>query len=190
MENNGNVTAFEYKLYLRCVLPAEHQTLSCTFCVYSTNSLNVCKHNSTRKSNAFDSDCFKLISTRMTPCNAEEIRSRTLNTPTQLPADGPVMYGCSHGLRNSVGLGWELSISWVVETHITAALSCQRLVHHHPAALSSAHNSITPLSTHRLAELCGERWPANCIRNTWVYDWKAPAEQPPSKAFNAQLLLR
>lgn len=47
----------------------------------------------------------------------------------------------------SLDLGWQLSIYWLVETHITAALSCQQLVHHHP--LPSA-KLITPscLSAH------------------------------------------
>lgn len=79
--------------------------------------------------------------------------------------------------------GWWLS---VFETHIITALSCQRLVHHR--RLPSAQ-LITPshLSAHRLAELCGERRPTYCMWDTGVYDWKATAEEPLSKAFNTQL---
>lgn len=47
-----------------------------------------------------------------------------------------------------------------------------------PAPLSPTHNSITPLSTHRLAGLRRESWPANCMRGTRLGDWKDP---PPRK---------
>ena len=46
-----------------------------------------------------------------------------------------------------------------------------------PAPLSPAHNSITPFSTHRLAELCGEHRLDNCMRDTRLCDRKAASKE-------------
>lgn len=59
-----------------------------------------------------------------------------------------------------------------------------------PAPFSRAHNSITPFSTRRLVELCGEPWLANCIWDTgFVTEKHTCPGQPLGKAFNTQLLL-
>lgn len=59
-----------------------------------------------------------------------------------------------------------------------------------PAPFSRAHNSITPFSTRRLVELCGEPWLANCIWDTgFVTEKHTCPEEPLGKAFNTQLLL-